>query len=213
MSLQRRTLGQRKKPFVWAYRSETRSGRYYGGLFYNKLGGSAELRRLPAPALRRRSNVRLCRQSRRRSLGRSGTWEQGSLPNSNSLLEQAQILLLKNEAVRINIHGQDLKLVGLGDLWARSCDPSKAFAKTDGTDKTPTIVLSHNPDTKELLQSLCLGLALLWAYSRWSMCSSIVWLAPFSTCAGQKFFRRSSFMGTAAHSHNPWSWESAWIAV
>ena len=84
------------------------------------------------------------------------------LSQLQSLLERAQISFLQNEARNISIRGQELKLVGLGDLWARSCEPAKALTVTGGTDNAPTIVLSHNPDTKELLQSyewdlLCCG--------------------------------------------------------
>lgn len=41
-----------------------------------------------------------------------------------------------------------LNLVGLGDLWAVEFAPERAF---DGLPAGPTVVLSHNPDTKDKL--------------------------------------------------------------
>jgi predicted MPP superfamily phosphohydrolase len=46
--------------------------------------------------------------------------------------------------------GSELPLVGLADFWSREFDPASVMNQLD--PKTPRIVLSHNPDTAELLQ-------------------------------------------------------------
>ena len=63
-----------------------------------------------------------------------------------SLLEKSGIKLLHNESIRTRIAGRDLNLVGLGDIWARNLDVPRAFA---ARPEGETILLSHNPDTKE----------------------------------------------------------------
>lgn len=46
--------------------------------------------------------------------------------------------------------GSELPLVGLADFWSREFKPAPVMNQLD--PKTPRIVLSHNPDTAELLQ-------------------------------------------------------------
>ena len=84
------------------------------------------------------------------------------LSQLKQLMKLAGISLLENEATQLSIRGQELKLVGLGDLWARSFEPKTVLAERGTEDSTPTIVLSHNPDTKDFLQDyqwdlLCCG--------------------------------------------------------
>jgi uncharacterized protein len=63
-----------------------------------------------------------------------------------ALLDKSGIKLLHNESVRTRVAGRDLNLVGLGDIWAGNLDARRGFAaKPEGE----TILLSHNPDTKE----------------------------------------------------------------
>lgn len=70
-----------------------------------------------------------------------------------SLLSKSGIELLHNRATHIQIKDWKLRLVGLGDWWARECEPLEAFAgEAPGQDRT-VLVLSHNPDTKDLLKS------------------------------------------------------------
>jgi uncharacterized protein len=47
--------------------------------------------------------------------------------------------------------GAEFPIVGLADAWSREFDPAPVFAKVPPT--TPRLVLSHNPDTAELLQA------------------------------------------------------------
>jgi hypothetical protein len=65
------------------------------------------------------------------------------------LLDDAGVRLLHNRAERVEIRGQALNLVGVGDLWSEDLDPPRAFQSADPS--LPTVLLSHNPDSKELL--------------------------------------------------------------
>ena len=66
-----------------------------------------------------------------------------------SLLEASDVTLLDNRSELIRIHGQSLRLVGVGDLWSGELNAERAFegARTE----EPTILLAHNPDTKDVL--------------------------------------------------------------
>ena len=78
----------------------------------------------------------------------SGTMKIGaahSLPVQR-MLKKAGIHLLHNEHTLVDLAEQKINVVGVGDLWNRECCPDQAFA---GLEKQyPTILLSHNPDTK-----------------------------------------------------------------
>ena len=85
-----------------------------------------------------------------------GNWAKGRMKLGmdssaavRKLLVQSNIQLLFNEHTTTLIDGQSLTLVGVGDLWNQECEPKIAFSGTP--ENAPTIVLSHNPDTKELL--------------------------------------------------------------
>jgi predicted MPP superfamily phosphohydrolase len=67
----------------------------------------------------------------------------------SSIVEGSGISLLANRSARIALRGAELQLVGVGDLWAEDLDAAKAFGGAD--PHCPTVLLSHNPDTKELL--------------------------------------------------------------
>lgn len=84
------------------------------------------------------------------------------LSKLQELLKQASISLLTNKKAELSIGKQEMRLVGLGDLWARDLKPRTVLEVQPSKSNTPTIVLSHNPDTKDLLQSyhwdlLCCG--------------------------------------------------------
>lgn len=67
------------------------------------------------------------------------------------LLGDANIEVLFNDSKEVSIAGNSLELVGLGDYWANDTKPKRAFANLSET-RTPRIVLSHNPDSKNLLE-------------------------------------------------------------
>ena len=70
------------------------------------------------------------------------------------LLKKSKVVLLQNEQRVVYVKGQPLTLVGLGDVWAQRCFPDKCLRKSKpnrSTHEPPTIVLSHNPDSKTFL--------------------------------------------------------------
>lgn len=68
-------------------------------------------------------------------------------------LERAGIQCLVNQSATVRVRGRSLRFVGLGDLWAEETDPERAFAGAGGDRAAGTVVLSHNPDSKERLAS------------------------------------------------------------
>jgi len=68
------------------------------------------------------------------------------------LLEESGVVCLRNQAETLSIGKQPIHLVGMGDLWASDFRPAPAFARLPEERTGPTIVLSHNPDTKSALQ-------------------------------------------------------------
>ena len=85
-----------------------------------------------------------------------GSWAEGKMKLGNGdsaevreLLNAAKIQLLHNEHTTATINGNEINLVGVGDLWNHECDPETAFDQIDNT--RPTLLLSHNPDTKDQL--------------------------------------------------------------
>lgn len=60
------------------------------------------------------------------------------------MLENLGVTVLVNEVADI----AGLQIIGLGDLWAGTFDPERAFARVDRS--RAQLVLSHNPDTVDL---------------------------------------------------------------
>jgi uncharacterized protein len=72
----------------------------------------------------------------------------------NEMLVRAGITTLKNIAKQITLAGQRIDILGFGDLYAEELRPARAFAQLNYTsDKTPRILLSHNPDSKAAFPS------------------------------------------------------------
>jgi len=65
------------------------------------------------------------------------------------LLSGARIELLHNRSAAIRINERPITLAGVGDLWAEELDGAAAFDRSQG-DAT-TILLAHNPDSKDVL--------------------------------------------------------------
>lgn len=55
------------------------------------------------------------------------------------------VRVLRNQAVTYQRNGAELHIVGLDDYWSQQFDPATAFRKLPAA--SPTIVLSHNPDS------------------------------------------------------------------
>src|SRR5262249_19925526 len=65
------------------------------------------------------------------------------------IVESSGVYLLANGSHKITCRGAALRIVGVGDVWADDLDAAKAFTEQDS--QCPTVLLSHNPDTKELV--------------------------------------------------------------
>ena len=72
--------------------------------------------------------------------------------NVRELLTLSGISLLHNQSAELRVQGSAIRLVGLGDAWAREFSPQTAFTARTADDKSPVFVLSHNPDTKDELR-------------------------------------------------------------
>jgi predicted MPP superfamily phosphohydrolase len=70
-----------------------------------------------------------------------------------NLLSKSGVELLHNRATKLRVKDLDFHLVGLGDWWAEEFDPGTAFASAAPSHDETVIVMSHNPDTKDLLKS------------------------------------------------------------
>ncbi len=66
------------------------------------------------------------------------------------ILKDARIELLHNRAVQLPTTGQSISVVGVGDLWSDEIDATRAFAGVD--ESGPVILLSHNPDSKDMVR-------------------------------------------------------------
>lgn len=82
-----------------------------------------------------------------------GDWSRGAggeatLDKVTRLLGDAGIEVLHNRSVVVGVGG-GLRLVGLADLWSGQCDPAAAFAGVAADAPMPTVLLAHNPDSKD----------------------------------------------------------------
>ena len=87
-----------------------------------------------------------------------GSWARGrqgyaDTESVRNLLSKAGVELLHNRATKLRIKDWNLRLDGLGDWWAKEFDPGTAFAGATPEHSETVVVLSHNPDTKDLLNS------------------------------------------------------------
>ena len=67
------------------------------------------------------------------------------------LLEESGIELLHNRLRRVEVRDVAIQLAGVGDLWSNETDPDQAFEPA--AEDLATIVLAHNPDSKDYLRS------------------------------------------------------------
>jgi predicted MPP superfamily phosphohydrolase len=68
------------------------------------------------------------------------------------LLAAAKISLLHNTSVPFDHARGRLRLVGVGDWWADEIDTVSAFRGLSPVRGIPTVLLSHNPDSKDRLR-------------------------------------------------------------
>lgn len=84
-----------------------------------------------------------------------GKWGGGykSTKPVRQLLERAGVEVLHNRSVIRRVRGTAVRVVGVGDQWSGEFDPKVAFGGSIVSDSVPTILLSHNPDSKDELRS------------------------------------------------------------
>jgi predicted MPP superfamily phosphohydrolase len=66
------------------------------------------------------------------------------------ILDGAGIQLLHNRSRQVEVRGNAMRLVGVGDLWSDEIDARRAFAEVRGPN--PIVLLAHNPDSKDDLR-------------------------------------------------------------
>ncbi len=68
------------------------------------------------------------------------------------LLKSSGIELLDNAAREVRVKNSAVHLVGVSDRHIGECAPARAFAGVRPESGLPVVVLSHNPDTKQVLR-------------------------------------------------------------
>ena len=89
-----------------------------------------------------------------------GIWakEHGGFSSNRTvknLLKSGKISVLENERKEIYLKGQNIDIVGLGDLWSKECRPHICLERLSDPEKNPgrsVILINHNPDAKDALK-------------------------------------------------------------
>ena len=68
-----------------------------------------------------------------------------------TVMKESGVRFLVNEALETEIRGSRLRIAGLGDLWRKETRPHRCLTKKESAGPL-TLLLSHNPDTKELVK-------------------------------------------------------------
>lgn len=76
------------------------------------------------------------------------------------MLEQCNISCLVNDAEAITLNRRPVNIIGLGDILAGECNPQKAFSSSKIASDALTVIISHNPDSKENLTNFSFDLLL-----------------------------------------------------
>lgn len=85
-----------------------------------------------------------------------GPWAAGHIggyPDTavvRALLADSGIRLLDNRSEIVHAGRQPIRMAGVGDLWNEDVDADRALGGVR-RDGVPTVLLAHNPDTKELV--------------------------------------------------------------
>ena len=73
-------------------------------------------------------------------------------PPVRKLVRQSGIELLHNQSRILDVQGRNIALTGLGDCYALEAEPRQAFHSPIPSGAV-RVVLSHNPDTKVMVES------------------------------------------------------------
>ena len=84
-----------------------------------------------------------------------GEWASRHLGNRDHrtvdrILEDGGVELLHNRSAMPEVRGEGINLVGVGDLWSDEIDAERAFREV--RSGRPTVLLAHNPDSKDELR-------------------------------------------------------------
>jgi predicted MPP superfamily phosphohydrolase len=102
------------------------------------------------------------------------------------LLSRARIELLHNRSTMVRLQGRQVDLVGVGDLWAEELDAPAAFSGP--RNGSATILLSHNPDSKERLLSHRWDL-MLCGHTHGGQCDLVFFGTPFAPVRDKRYVR------------------------
>lgn len=115
-----------------------------------------------------------------------------------ALLAESGVHLLHNAAEQILVKGQKLTLAGLGNDWAEECQPETVLSLAR-PEQLPTLVLSHNPDSKALLAKYDWDLMLCGHAHGGQLIVPLIGWTPFAPIRDKRY----------AHGLN--AWEKRWI--
>jgi len=108
------------------------------------------------------------------------------LTEMRRLLDDSNVSLLFNSSATISVDGARIELIGLGDYWARDTKPDVAFPSREDASRPPRVVLSHNPDSKELLGEYSWDL-LLCGHTHGGQLSLPIIGTPFAPVSDHKY--------------------------
>jgi predicted MPP superfamily phosphohydrolase len=100
------------------------------------------------------------------------------------MLRNAGVTLLHNRAEQAKVNGRRIQFVGVGDLWSRELDATKAFRETE--KEAPTILLSHNPDSKIAVADFSWKL-MLSGHTHGGQCKIPLLGTPFAPVADKRY--------------------------
>lgn len=81
-----------------------------------------------------------------------GSWAEYYMNDPNDgqvdrVLADGRVVSVQNRSERLQFHGAELWLAGVGDLWSEEVRGGNAFAAVP--KGAPTVLLAHNPDSKD----------------------------------------------------------------
>lgn len=114
------------------------------------------------------------------------------------MLTSARVELLHNRSTSLSVRGRPFTVTGVGDLWAEELDAAAAFAEPSRNG--PTILLSHNPDSKDQLRARPWDL-MLCGHTHGGQCDLVFFGTPFAPVQDKRFV-------CGLH-----RWENRWIHV
>lgn len=100
-------------------------------------------------------------------------------------LAAAGATVLLNRSADITLRGRQLRLVGLGDLWAEELSAKEAF-NSPASPHTATLALMHNPDGKDAVAGYAWHLALC-GHTHGGQCRLPFFGTPFAPVRDHRF--------------------------